>query len=189
MWVRLHITTEQLFPTYTDWMSEGGGALVDVVTWHWYPLEGPACPLGGFPVQATPERVITPHTLSMDAQYRQTVLQYAAKYGNNTRVWLGEMAAASCGGADNVTDAWSGAFYYLNMLGSLGEDGHDAVMRQSLWSSEYGACACVAAGVASAVVFRDSAVRGVDWCVQDSLSTMARTSPTLTTGAPSCGRG
>lgn len=116
---------------------------MDVITWHWYPLEGPGCPLGGFPVAATPQRVITPHTLNMDAPSRSTVLQYAAKYGSNTtRVWLGEMAAASCGGADNVTNAWSGAFYYLDMLGSLGVDGHDAVMRQSLWSDHYGGSPC-----------------------------------------------
>ena len=131
----------EFLPVFTDWMKDGGGQLVDVITWHWYPLEGPDCPLEGFPVAASPTRVITPTTLAMDIPYRDQVLQYTAKYArNDTKVWLGEMAAASCGGMTNVTDAWAGAFYYLDKLGMLSEQGHDAVLRQSLYSSKYGAC-------------------------------------------------
>jgi len=130
----------ELFPTFTDWMKQGGGKIVDVITWHYYPLESSHCPLGGFPVTATPQRSVSPATMTMGDAYRDTVLNYTRAYASpDTPVWLGEMAEVSCGGTLNVTDAWAGTFYYLDKLGTLGSHGHHAVMRQALYSDRYGA--------------------------------------------------
>lgn len=117
----------EVFPNFmTDFLQDVGEHVVDVVTWHWYPLQSDHCPLWFIdPHGATPADMIEIDTLDLVAPYAMSISADVQKFTPASELWLGETASASCGGQQNVSDAFCGSLWYLDQLGFLASSVHD----------------------------------------------------------------
>jgi len=62
----------------------------------------------------------------------------AAKFGNGLELWMGECGGCSNSGLNGTTNTFMSAFWYLDGMGVLMEQGHKAFCRQTLIGGNYG---------------------------------------------------
>lgn len=120
---------------YDDFMPQGG-ALLDIVTWHYYPQQSARCPVQSR--LAGPEVMLADEALDEVSIWAEEVEAAAATHAPDAAVWLGETGNAQCGGAPGVSDTFAGGFWWLDQLGLLATRGQQQVVRQTLAGSDYG---------------------------------------------------
>ncbi len=121
----------ETIPFYAAFMDAGGGSL-DVVTWHYYPMQSDRCPIATRRADAS--LVFDPATLDeIDRWAGQT--EDAAQH---KPVWLGETGNAQCGGQPGVSDTFAAGFWWLDELARMARRGERVVVRQTLSGSDYG---------------------------------------------------
>jgi heparanase 1 len=126
----------EIIPLYTDFMAAGGGASIDVVTWHYYPQQSRRCPLATR--RASPDLMFDPTTLNEIDGWAALVESRRDTYAKGKPVWLGETGNAQCGGEPGVSDAFAGGFWWLDQLGRVARRGEPVLVRQTLSGSNYG---------------------------------------------------
>jgi heparanase 1 len=122
----------ELISFYPAFMMAGGGASLDVVTWHYYPQQSHRCPIAT--VRADPSLMFIPGTLDEIDTWAAEVEGPAA----GKPVWLGETGNAQCGGEPGESDAFVGGFWWLDQLAKLARRGQPVVVRQTLSGANYG---------------------------------------------------
>ncbi len=126
----------ELLPLYGDFMAKGAGALIDVVTWHYYPQQSRRCLLATR--RASPDRMLDPVALDEVDTWAARVESARDRYAQGKPVWLGESGNAQCGGEPGVSDAFVSGFWWLDQLGRVARRGEPVLVRQTLSGSNYG---------------------------------------------------
>jgi hypothetical protein len=109
---------------------------LDVVTWHYYPLQSSRCPVAVR--RATAAANLDPDVLDEVNQWAAQVEAARDAHQPSAQVWLGESGNAQCGGEPGVSDAFAGAFWWLDQLGQLARRGQAVTVRQTLVGATYG---------------------------------------------------
>lgn len=112
------------------------GAIVDVVTWHYYPTVSERCQATGIPVAAE-ETLLAPRILDEIHAWADVVEGARGTSAPQAEVWLGETANALCGGQEAISDRFLAGFSWLDQLGLLAKRGEEVVARQSLTGGRY----------------------------------------------------
>lgn len=121
----------EVIPFYPAFMDAGGGSL-DVVTWHYYPMQSDRCPIATRRADAS--LMFDPEVLDeIDTWARQ--VEDAAQ---GKPVWLGETGNAQCGGEPGVSDTFVAGFWWLDELARVARRGEPVIVRQTLSGSDYG---------------------------------------------------
>jgi heparanase 1 len=123
--------TGEVISFYPAFMNAGGG-LLDVVTWHYYPMQSRRCPVATR--RADPSLMFDPATLDEIDTWAAQV-EGAAQ---GKPVWLGETGNAQCGGQPGLSDTFAAGFWWLDQLGRVARRGQPVVVRQTLSGSDYG---------------------------------------------------
>jgi heparanase 1 len=121
----------EVIPFYPAFMDAGGGPL-DVVTWHYYPMQSDRCPVATRRVDAG---------LMFDPAALDEIDTWAAQVEDAAQgkpVWLGETGNAQCGGEPGVSDAFVAGFWWLDELARVARRGEPVIVRQTLSGSDYG---------------------------------------------------
>ena len=121
----------EVIPFYPAFMDAGGGS-IDVVTWHYYPMQSDRCPVATR--RADAGLMFDPATLDeIDTWAAETEMG-----GQGKPVWLGESGNAQCGGEPGLSDTFTAGFWWLDELGRVARRGEQVVVRQTLSGSDYG---------------------------------------------------
>jgi heparanase 1 len=126
----------ELNPVFPQFMSAGGGAQLDVVTWHYYPMESVRCPVAVVP--ADDQHLFKAKTLDEISTWAAQVESQSATSAPGAHIWLGESGGAQCGGQPGISDRFADSFWWLDELGLLAKRGEPVVVRQTLTGSDYG---------------------------------------------------
>ncbi len=121
----------EVIPFYAAFMDAGGGAL-DVVTWHYYPMQSDRCPVATRRADAG---------LMFDPSVLDEIDEWAGQAEDASQgkpVWLGETGNAQCGGEPGLSDRFVGGFWWLDELGRVARRGEPVLVRQTLSGSDYG---------------------------------------------------
>jgi heparanase 1 len=121
---------------YADFLASGGGSVVDVVTWHYYPTQSRRCLVATR--RASQDLMFEPATLNEVDTWAATVEAGRDAFAKGKPVWLGESGNAQCGGEPGVSDSFASGFWWLDQLGRLARRGESVVVRQTLSGSNYG---------------------------------------------------
>jgi heparanase 1 len=121
----------EFIPFYPAFMDAGGGSL-DVVTWHYYPMQSQRCPIATRRADAA--LMFDPSTLDEIDPWAGQVEDAA----QGKPVWLGETGNAQCGGEPGVSDTFVAGFWWLDELARVARRGEQVVVRQTLSGSDYG---------------------------------------------------
>ena len=110
-----------------------GLAVVDAISWHWYPLESTATfpPLLSAidPWRVTQARAVAPRTMDRTRRWQIKIEALAASCAAGPlEAWLGEMALACFGGEEGITDRMASTFWYLDTLGALAAGSHKVTL-------------------------------------------------------------
>lgn len=124
----------EMFPVLPDFMA-AGGALVDVVTWHYYPQQSDRCPLASR--RADPTLLLEPENLAEVELWAAEVEAARDAHAPAAEVWLGETGNAQCGGQVGVSDRFVAGFWWLDQLGRMARRGQRVVVRQTLSGADY----------------------------------------------------
>ena len=127
----------ELFPFYGPFMELGGGASLDVVTWHFYPTQSER---GGV-LRTDPWEqgiLLDPEQLDVALTWADDVISYRDEHAPTLPVWLGESGHAQFGGQPGASDAFEGTFWWLDQLGALATRDIQVSVRQTLSGSNYG---------------------------------------------------
>lgn len=132
------VITSNLPSLLPSFLSNGGDAVVDAVTYHWYPLIGncqgilPMQLCKFLPFVASVEKAIT-------SAFNETEDKFVRmqKLANGKPLWLGEGALAAVGGRDGVTNVFASTLFYLFELGQAAITSHSVVLRQALAGASY----------------------------------------------------
>jgi hypothetical protein len=122
-------------PFLRRFMSRGG-ALVDVVTWHYYPEQSFRCPVATNRARAG--ELMRPRELDEVDRWASFVESMKDKHGPGATVWLGETGSAQCGGEPGLSDTFASSFWWLDQLGRIARRGQPVIIRQSLSGGDYG---------------------------------------------------
>jgi hypothetical protein len=117
-------------------LLERAGALVDVVTWHYYPQQSRRCPLATR--RAQPGRMLSPEALADVDRWAGQVEREARAHAPAASLWLGETGGAQCGGEPGLSDTFADTLWWLDELGRMARRGQKVVVRQTLSGSDYG---------------------------------------------------
>jgi hypothetical protein len=121
-------------------LGDGGGKVVDAITYHWYPLLGdcasalPRWLCRFVPGFATVGKAVTTafnHTERKFARMQKLV------ESSGKPLWLGEGALAAGGGRDGVSNRYASTLFYLFELGQAAITGHEVVFRQCFTGARY----------------------------------------------------
>jgi hypothetical protein len=123
--------TGEVIPFYPAFM-DAGGAPLDVVTWHYYPMQSQRCPVATR--RADPSLMFDPGALNEIDSWAAQV--EGAAHGKP--VWLGETGNAQCGGQSGLSDTFAAGFWWLDELARVARRGEPVVVRQTLSGSDYG---------------------------------------------------
>mmetsp|Transcript_16670 Transcript_16670/g.35811 ORF Transcript_16670/g.35811 Transcript_16670/m.35811 type:complete len:566 (-) Transcript_16670:85-1782(-) len=109
------------------------GCAPDVVTHHQYILGA------GFDPRSE-ERALSPSTLDRQKVRAATIGRVVreATGAQKPQVWVGEGGGAYNSGRHGLTDRFHSSFWYLDGLGVLAQQGHQAYCRQTLIGGNYG---------------------------------------------------
>ncbi|UCD83512.1 MAG: hypothetical protein JSU92_09415 [Deltaproteobacteria bacterium] len=125
----------EIFPLYHDIM-EGGGHLLDIVTWHYYPQASDRCEV--YPRYATPYLLMEPENLDEIVPWADEAEGAAEQYAPDAEIWLGETSNAQCGGQLGISDVFVAGFWWLDQLGLIAKRGQKVTVRQTLAGDVYG---------------------------------------------------
>lgn len=117
-------------------LEAGGGRLMDLITWHYYPMQSSRCPVATR--RADPSLNVAPHALAEIDRWAAHVESSRDAHAAGLPVWLGETGNAQCGGAPGISDRFAGTFWWLDQLARLARRGQQVVVRQTLVGSNYG---------------------------------------------------
>eukprot|EP00762_Andalucia_godoyi_P006321 ANDGO_05826.mRNA.1 Heparanase-like protein 3 len=125
----------ELAPLTKDVVSSirdsGKPSPLSILTWHWYPLESNHCPAWWIdPHYCTLDRALSASAFNEPERFFADLQAYAASI--RAELWCGETALSSCGGTQNVSDAFAGSFFWLNELGQFSRAKHAVILRQTL---------------------------------------------------------
>ena len=112
------------------------GALVDHVSWHYYPQQSRRGPIASR--RAYPSRLLDPKNLDEAGYWADKLKQWRDQYAPGKPIWLGETGNAQFGGEPGLSDAYLGGLWWLDELGLLARKDHAVVVRQTLSGSDYG---------------------------------------------------
>eukprot|EP00698_Gefionella_okellyi_P022324 TRINITY_DN7384_c0_g2_i2.p1 TRINITY_DN7384_c0_g2~~TRINITY_DN7384_c0_g2_i2.p1 ORF type:complete len:365 (-),score=76.72 TRINITY_DN7384_c0_g2_i2:81-1175(-) len=126
----------ELVPLMPDFMKDGGGKYVDIVTWHYYPYTSDRLIPADINLwDPTVEKLMSPECLDRMDHFAEEVAGLTKQYTNNAQVWLGEMGGSAGGGQANVTNVFADTFWFMSSLGTLAQHGQFVVCRQDLTGS------------------------------------------------------
>jgi heparanase 1 len=112
-----------------------GGALLDAITWHYYPQQSRRCPAL---TPATPDRLTDLAALAEVDTWAASVESSRDAYAPAADVWLGETGNAQCGGEPGVSDRSGATPWWLDQLGRIARRGEPITVRQTLSGADYG---------------------------------------------------
>jgi len=120
----------------TDLLSASGAAF-DAFSFHVYPAVSNRCSRMGVSMGTTAADALSAEWLGRP----QTIEAYYAglrdKFDPGKPLWITETADTACGG-NPWASTFLDTFRYLNQLGTMGQDGVQVVMHNTLDSSDYG---------------------------------------------------
>jgi hypothetical protein len=122
-------------PFLPAFLAAGGGAHLDLLTWHYYPQQSERCPIAirrarsGVLLDAAALDDFDRFVADLEAQKRS--------FGLSLPIWLGETGNAQCGGQAGVSNTFEGGFWWLDQLGKAARAGQ-VVIRQTLAGADYG---------------------------------------------------
>jgi hypothetical protein len=116
----------------TDQIMEATGPVFDAFSYHFYASVSNRC--GG---RTTVAQGLTTDWLDRTIAGEAFYAAARDKYLPGKPIWLTETAEAACGG-DQLAGQFVDSFRYLNQLGILAQKGVQAVMHNTLASSDYG---------------------------------------------------
>jgi hypothetical protein len=116
----------------TDHIMEATGPVFDAFSYHFYPSVSSRC--GG---RTTAAQAFTTDWLDRTIAGEAFYAAARDKYLPGKPIWLTETAEAACGG-DQFAGQFVDSFRYLNQLGIMAQKGVQAVMHNTLASSDYG---------------------------------------------------
>jgi heparanase 1 len=125
----------EIFVPIIPQLVADAGALLDILTWHFYPQQSTNCPTG--------TRVIDqpiPPLFWLDAvdTWSAEVEGYRDQGAPAAEVWLGETGHAWCGGEPGISDTFASSFWWLDQLGRVARRGQQPIMiRQALSGGAY----------------------------------------------------
>ncbi len=129
------LTGEILTPILDDFLREAGD-VVDIIPWHYYPLQSQRCPI------ATREAVsgvlLSGEQLDETANMAEVVESARLDLAPQAEVWLGEGGHAQHGGEPGLSESFEATLWWLDQLGLLARRGHRVMVRQTLSGSNYG---------------------------------------------------
>lgn len=125
----------EINPILPDFVAKAG-AMIDVVTWHYYPMQSVRCPIAE--LRASPAVVLDPTHLDAVKGWAAQVEAARDAGAPGAEVWLGETGGAQCGGEPGVSDAFAGGFWWVDQLGAMARRGEPVSVRQSLSGASYG---------------------------------------------------
>jgi heparanase 1 len=127
----------EVTPVYLDFLQMGGAALIDVITWHYYPQQSER---GGSVVSDPWERglLLDPERLDIVLKWADEIADYRDANAPGKPIWLGETGHAQYGGQPGSSDKYEGTFWWLDQLGALARRGQQVSVRQTLSGSHYG---------------------------------------------------
>jgi heparanase 1 len=117
---------------FTAALMDAGGASLDVVTWHYYPMQSDRCPIATRRADAA---------LMFDPATLDEIDTWAAQVEDAAQgkpVWLGETGNAQCGGEPGVSGTFVAGFWWLDELARVARRGEPVIVRQTLSGSDYG---------------------------------------------------
>ncbi len=126
----------EMAAVYPDFMEAGGGTVLDVITWHYYPQQSDRCPLQS--LLAEDETMLDPVNLDEINTWADEVESLRDIHASQTPIWLGETGNAQCGGAIGISDRFVSSFWWMDELGQMARRGQPVVVRQTLSGSDYG---------------------------------------------------
>jgi heparanase 1 len=126
----------EFFPIVQQLLEAGGGADLDVLTWHYYPLQSRRCPVAVR--RADLDLLFDPSTLDEIDRWAGLVEGLRDAHAPQLPIWLGESGNAQCGGEPDLSDAFAGGFWWLDELGKVARRGQKVLVRQTLSGSNYG---------------------------------------------------
>lgn len=126
----------EFLPTMREMFEAGGGAYIDVLTWHYYPQQSRRCPVAVR--RAELDLMYDPEALAEVDRWAEHVEKLRDAFRPGIPAWLGESGNAQCGGEPGISDGFAGGFWWLDQLGRLARRGHRVVVRQTLSGSNYG---------------------------------------------------
>ncbi|MGA9668893.1 MAG: hypothetical protein WBQ94_06775 [Terracidiphilus sp.] len=116
----------------TDELMHASGPIFDGFSYHFYGAVSKRC-LGNMTV----DKGLTAEWLDRTNIAEEFYSALRDKYMPGKPMWLSETAEAACGG-DRLAGQFVDTFRYLNQLGRLAQKGVQAVMHNTLASSDYG---------------------------------------------------
>jgi heparanase 1 len=126
----------EVIELYPDFMAAGGGAALDVITWHYYPQQSRRCPIATR--RADPSLMFDPATLDEVDMWAAEVEAQRDEHAAGKPVWLGETGNAQCGGEPSESDAFVGGFWWIDEMARVARRGEPVIVRQTLSGSNYG---------------------------------------------------
>jgi heparanase 1 len=125
-----------LFGYLPDYLRAGGGDVVDIVSWRYYPQQSRRGPIASR--RASPARLLSPDALDEAGYWARKMNGWRDRYAAGRPVWLAETGNAQFGGEPGLSDAYLGGLWWLDELGLLAREGQQVVVRQTLAGSDYG---------------------------------------------------
>ena len=107
-----------------------GSDLVDIFTWHEYPLGS-----GGSSDVA--DKIMNPET-NRKVRKRARTYQRQNALPKGMKLWMGETGGAYGSGKNEVTNRFISSFWYLDWLGIFAQENHSGFCRQTLIGGNYG---------------------------------------------------
>jgi heparanase 1 len=135
-WPILGEPLDLFFGYLPDYLRAGGGDVVDVVSWHYYPQQSRRGPIATR--RAAPARLLDPDALDEAGYWARVMNGWRDRYAPGRPVWLAETGNAQFGGEPGLSDAYLGGLWWLDQLGLLAREGQQVVVRQTLSGSDYG---------------------------------------------------
>lgn len=126
---------QELPPSLEGFIKAGGTEAVDVVSYHWYPLDGLEAGRRLDPLYSTVDRAASLRTLERGAAVAATVRRLV---GEQTPIWTGETALASFGGQAETSQTWAGVAFWADAIGQAAMQGQAGIVRQTLCGARYG---------------------------------------------------
>lgn len=107
-----------------------------VLTWHFYPSQSDRCPLAVR--RSRPKTLLASTTLNEVRRWSRRIHDLKKQYQKDAEVWMTETGPAQCGGQPGLSDRYKSSLWWLDHLGTLAQEKHKVVVRQTLAGSDYG---------------------------------------------------
>lgn len=111
------------------------GALVDIVSWHYYPMQSSDCPFTTR--DASLDALFDPANLDEIHTWAEEVETLSELHAPSAEVWLDETGHALCGGETGLSDRFVTGFWWLDQLALIARRGQPVVVRQALTGGQY----------------------------------------------------